>query len=119
MKNIEYIMKNNNLSNLKYSICRICYIDKHSIDCDGMCCNCEFNIALSALEYLEAERIEKIKLSKLEYDMIASYTVANDNTKFNAFQILRKLKEKGHFKEVDENLTLKQIKERAVVVDER
>jgi hypothetical protein len=50
--------------------------------------------------------------------MIASYTVANDNTKFNTFQILRKLKEKGHFKEVDENLTLKEIKERMVIKDE-
>lgn len=60
----------------------------------------------------------KIKLSKLEYDMIASYSIANDNAKFNAFPILRKLKEKGNFKEVDENLTLKEIKERAVVVDE-
>lgn len=118
MKNIEYFMKNTNLSNLKYGICRICYLDKHSIDCDGMCCDCEFNIILSALEYLEAERIEKIKLSKLEYDMIASYSVANDNAKFNAFPILRKLKEKGYFKEVDENLTLKEIKERAVIVDE-
>lgn len=118
MKNIEYFMKDKNLSNLKYSICRICYLDKHKIDCDDMCCNCEFNIALSVLEYLETERIKKIKLSKLEYDMIASYTVANDNTKFNTFQILRKLKEKGHFKEVDENLTLKEIKERMVIKDE-
>ena len=60
----------------------------------------------------------KIKLSKLEYEMILSYSENNDNSKFNSFSILRKLKEKGYFKEVDENLTLKEIKERAVIVDE-
>lgn len=56
MKNIEYFMKDKNLSSLKYSICRICYLDKHKIDCDDICGGCEFDIALGVFDYLNKER---------------------------------------------------------------
>lgn len=87
------------------------------------CCNgiyCE-ECSLKTLEWLNQEYVEPIELTQFEYDLIRNCKEATsykDSNKLNECWIIGGMKEKGHFKNVDLNMTFKEIFENCVVKDD-
>ena len=80
--------------------------------CQGICCSrCAFN-----KDYCQVGRVEWLKqpykkpaykLTKFENDLLKSYVEGNlRKCKFKDICSLNRMKEKGHFKGVDENATI-------------
>lgn len=63
------------------------------------------------------EHKKPIKLTKFEYDLLKCYQETKDNGEFVGHYILKEMQYKGHFQDVDYNLTLKEILENCEVVD--
>lgn len=69
------------------------------------------------LDWLLAEHKEPIKLTKFEYDLLKCYQKAEDDSKFMDYYIFREMQYKGHFQDVDYNLTIEEILNNCEVID--
>lgn len=67
-------------------------------------------------EILE-EYKEPIKLTKFEYDLLKAYQKLKGDGEFSDHYILMVMQYKGHFKNVDYNLTIEEILDNCEVVD--
>lgn len=87
--------------------------------CDRTSCsNCDFNKDRSkrchekAMEWLEQPyKNSAIKLTKFENDLLQSYLKSSllSGYEFKSIVILKRMKEKGYFKDVDEDATIEDI----------
>lgn len=120
MKNIEHCRKSLDNDNVMFRsddmACEIAYILKYKKRCNE-CSGCEFYKDLKkCLDYLLEEHREPIKLTQFEYDMliirknaVCYYSPLKSNTYF------KELKEKGYFKNVDLDMTAKEVLENCEV----
>ena len=69
------------------------------------------------IDWLLEEHKEPIKLTKFEYDLLKCYQETKDDGEFEDHYILKEMQYKGHFQDVDYNLTLKEILDNCEVVD--
>ena len=72
---------------------------------------CEF------VDWLLSEHKEPIKLKKWEYDLLKCYQETKDNEEFGDHYTLKEMQYKGHFQDVDYNLTIEEILDNCEVVD--
>ena len=72
---------------------------------------------INLIDWLLEEHKEPIKLNKLEYDLLKCYQKAEDDSKFMDYYILREMQYKGHFQDVDYNLTIEEILNNCEVID--
>ena len=63
------------------------------------------------------EHKEPIKLTKFEYDLLKCYQKSEDDSKFMDYYIFREMQYKGHFQDVDYNLTIEEILENCEVIE--
>ena len=63
------------------------------------------------------EHKEPIKLKRWEYDLLKCYQETKDNEKFVDHYTLKEMQYKGHFQDVDYNLTIEEILDNCEVVD--
>lgn len=77
------------------------------------CEKCEFkhgNCHKNRITWLLSQRKKpKYKFTQFEYDLINTYSHVDDRCKFNGCYQLKSLKEKGYFKCVDKNESIKEI----------
>lgn len=84
-------------------------------ECDYCVCN---NCSIDSVKWLAEEYKPKIKLSKFEYDFIESCISSSSyfpTNLFNVWDVLKNLQRKGHFKNVNLKMSLKDILENAEV----
>lgn len=67
--------------------------------------------------WLLEEHKEPIKLTKFEYDLLKCYQETKDDGELVDHYILKEMQYKGHFQNVDYNLTIEEILENCEVVD--
>lgn len=121
MTNLEWILNNVDKEVMKYHpICVIAcnYIEKEK--CIGKKCkDCKFYDTNNILKFLHKEYKEKhrnpIKLSQFEYDLLRTNDQSHDR-KLNSFSTYKNMKELGYFKNVDFELTIKQVLDDCEVV---
>lgn len=119
MKNLEKILSCVDTELIESIwVCRYAYKLKHGCNCIGIrCSNCEFQRAIDTLAYLNKEYKKSIKLSSFEYAVLESFLNTRSdhvaNYTFGDFEFFKNLKDKGYYENVDPNLTLKEIYERA------
>lgn len=82
----------------------------------------EKQIGLSAfmpmvLDWLLEEHKEPIKLTKFEYDLLKCYQETKDDGELVDHYILKEMQYKGHFQNVDYNLTIEEILDNCEVVE--
>lgn len=124
MTELEYLIKNKEITQYK-SLCYCAYKIKNDIGCGHMDCgDCELcNNDYFVFSILLKEHKEKIKLTQFEYDIIASY-YENQNSDqhnqrlLNAYAVIPRLKYKGYFKDLDLNLTIKEVYENCEVISD-
>lgn len=81
--------------------------------CEFECGNCQRN----RITWLTSKcKKPKYKFTQFEYDLINTYSHVDDRCKFNGCYQLKSLKEKGYFKNVDKNESIKDILENCEVV---
>ena len=91
------------------AICRVYTIDKKTIF---------YGVYYErVLDWLLAEHKEPIKLTKFEYDLLKCYQKMKDDGEFVDHYILKEMQYKGHFQDVDYNLTIEEILENCDVID--
>lgn len=77
------------------------------------CDKCEFkkkDCSKDRITWLLSQRKKpKYKFTQFEYDLINTYRYVDDRCKFNGCYHLKSLKEKGYFKCVDKNESIKEI----------
>lgn len=85
------------------------------------CEKCEFkhgNCNKNRITWLLSQRKKpKYKFTQFEYDLINTYRNVDYRCKFNGCYQLKILKEKGYFKNVDKNESIKDILENCEVID--
>ena len=89
--------------------------------CDGNCSACKLSNPITVLEYLNKEYQEPIKMSQFEYDLLINCTQINSynqRDKLYDYWIIEGMKDKGYFQNVDLDMTLKKVIERAVIVND-
>ena len=96
--------------------------------CDRTSCsNCDFNKDRSkrchekAMEWLEQPyKNSAIKLTKFENDLLQSYLKSSllSGYEFKSIVILKRMKEKGYFKGVDEDATIEDILANSEITEE-
>lgn len=118
MRNIDVIAKDETL--YIDSVCRACYIFKNSKSCLGVkCSECEFSMPKHCIDFLNYEYKEpKIKLTKFEYDLLKTYDEKGLQHYFKYLDTLTRMKEKGHFKNVDISMTVKDIIDNCEIEEE-
>lgn len=119
MTNLEFykdkILKNiNNSYSLSCAVC--CVMNNFDIGiengCSGVMCK-----PAKAVEWMLAEHKEPIKLTKFEYDLLKCYQETKDDGEFVDHYILIEMQYKGHFQDVDYNLTIEEILDNCEVID--
>lgn len=88
----------------------------------AICNVCKKQTGLSAfmpmvLDWLLEEHKEPIKLKKWEYDLLKCYQETKDDGEFVDHYTLKEMQYKGHFQDVDYNLTIEEILENCEVID--
>ncbi len=95
---------------------RNCLMPDDNCNCAGVICANEcFYKCIDWLNALYEEPKPKIKLTQFEYDILTSYKAIQN--KFKGFKVLVALKKKGHFKDVDVEMTLEYILSNCEVVE--
>lgn len=69
------------------------------------------------LDWLLEEYKEPIKFTKFEYDLLKCYQETKDDGEFVDHYILKEMQYKGHFQDVDYNLTIEEILENCEVIE--
>ena len=92
--------------------CDTCPYDVESCEKEG-CCNYR-----KFIDWLLEEHKEPIKLTKFEYDLLKCYQETKDNGEFVGHYILKEMQYKGHFQDVDYNLTIEEILDNCEVIKE-
>ena len=72
---------------------------------------------INLIDWLLEEHKEPIKLKKWEYDLLKVYQKFKDDGEFSDHYILIELQYKGHFQNVDYNLTIEEILDNCEVID--
>ena len=91
------------------AICRVYTIDKKTIF---------YGVYYErVLDWLLAEHKEPIKLTKFEYDLLKCYQKVKDDGEFVDHYILKEMQYKGHFQDVDYNLTIEYVLDNCEVID--
>lgn len=91
------------------AICRVYTIDKKTIF---------YGVYYErVLDWLLAEHKEPIKLTKFEYDLLKCYQKMKDDGEFVDHYILKEMQYKGHFQDVDYNLTIEYVLDNCEVID--
>lgn len=105
---------------IKYEdfFCTVASIKNESDLCNENCFKCK----MSCLDWLKEEYKEPIKLTKWEYDLILNCSEANgysDEDKLNNYWIIEGMKQKGHFKGIDNlDITFKEVKDNHIIIEE-
>ena len=68
-------------------------------------------------DWLLEEHKEPIKLKRWEYDLLKCYQETKDNEKFVDHYTLKEMQYKGHFQDVDYNLTIEEILDNCEVIE--
>lgn len=112
MRNIDKILSDETL--LNEAICSACYIIKNGHDCDDcddcnvVCNKCEFSTNKNCYKFLAEEYKPKIKLTKLEHDLLKIDVVRS--SPFGNYADYMNLKNIGHFKGItDLSMTIQDI----------
>lgn len=64
---------------------------------------------LRSLQWLSEDYVEKNKITKVEYDLLSSYkTLTLEESKLKEILVLKEMKEKGYFKNLNFELTLRE-----------
>lgn len=124
--NLQWILENVAEEDIIiYSMCAIAFYCKYGEWCSDlsdsnictMCKNCEFSKLTDILKFLNDENKSKVKLTKFEYDLLemAKDTLGED-TSFSITVCYNMKSKKGYFKNVDSDMTLKEILENCEVV---
>ena len=123
-KSNSYQRLETNLDHYKHEILENCLwnlavVKGRPTRCDRISCiDCEFNKDRSrrchekSMEWLEQPyKTPAIKLAKFETDLLQSYLKSRylSGHKFKDISTLNRMKEKGHFKGVDEDATIEDI----------
>lgn len=120
--NLEWILNNVDKEVMKFHpICVIArdYIEKEDKCIGKNCLNCKFYDTHYLLKFLQKKYKEKhidpIKLSQFEYDLLRTNDQSHDR-KLSSFATYKNMKELGYFKNVDFELTIKQVLDDCEVV---
>lgn len=118
-KSDSYQRLETNLDHYKHKLLEVCLTNLALVEgkpkrCDRTSCsNCDFNKDWSknclemAREWIEQQYINPTyELTKFENDLLQSYP---SKYKFKDIPVLDRMKEKGYFKGVDEDATIKDI----------
>lgn len=97
---------------------RFAVVDNMPTHCSDYNCHgpCLFSISKynncdsAILDWMESKyKVPTYQLSRLEYDLLRHYNNQYDELSFNQFDILRELKDKGHFKNIPMDATTDEI----------
>lgn len=102
------------------SLCVNAHICRYGKSCEGKKCEyCEFygDSAEESIKAMLAEYKEPIKLKKWEYDLLKVYQKFKDDGEFSDHFILIEMQYKGHFQDVDYNLTIEEILDNCEVIE--
>ena len=120
--NLEWILNNLDkkvINNLPICVIACKYIEKGKC-IDKKCKDCKFYDTNNLLKFLHKEYKEKhrdpIKLYKFEYDLLRTNDQSHDR-KLSSFATYKNMKDLGYFKDVDFELTIKQVLENCEVVE--
>lgn len=98
--------------------CIVASIKNKNNLCDDGCYACK----MSCLDWLKEEHKEPIKLTKWEYDLILNCEEANgyrDEDMLEDYWIIEGMKQKGHFKGIDNlDITFKEIEDSYIIVED-
>lgn len=98
--------------------CVVASIKNKNDLCGDGCYSCE----MSCLDWLKEEYEEPIRLTKWEYDLILNCEEANeysDEDTLEEYWIIEGMKQKGHFKGIDNlDITFKEVKDNHVIVED-
>ena len=92
--------------------CDTCPYDVENCVEEG-CCNYR-----KFIDWLLEEHKEPIKLKRWEYDLLKCYQETKDNGEFVNHYTLKEMQYKGHFQDVDYNLTIEEILDNCEVIEE-
>lgn len=116
--NLEWILENVDESIIcDLRICAIIHEHVQKNSCNNTkCCECKFRDNNDVLKFLNEKYGNKIKLTKFEYDLLemAKDTLGED-TSFSITVCYNMQYKKGYFKNVDSDMTLKEILENCEV----
>lgn len=113
MKKVEVLL--NTIDDKEEDVCRICYKDKYLRRCidSTSCSKCEFFNAKNVLEYLNKFHYPLVTLTLFETEILKSYN--EENAKFSENKVLMILKENGYYKEIEPEMTIKEILENTLI----
>ena len=94
-----------------YDDCDTCPYGFESCEKGGWCNYRKF------IDWLLEEHKEPIKLKRWEYDLLKCYQETKDNEEFGDHYTLKEMQYKGHFQDVDYNLTIEEILDNCEVVE--
>lgn len=116
MTNLE--ANKDKLSNEKM-FCISAHICKYGKPCNRKICRgCEFDLNIdNCIKAMLAEYKEPIKLTKFEYDLLKCYQEMKDDGEFVDHYTLKEMQYKGHFQDVDYNLTIEEILDNCDVIE--
>ncbi len=107
MRNLDVIANDKRLNDI--GVCKACYKLKNNMSCTGVPCQeCEFFRLKDCYKFLAEEYKPKIKLTKFEYDMLRTNDQPHSR-KFCTFSTYRNMQEIGYFKDVNIDLSIKDI----------
>lgn len=124
MTNLEKMIGELKMSeHWSHQCCRDVYKFKNREECQSYsrCDCCEFDITINILEYLNKEYEPPIELTQLEYDLLKVATKHKEysvNDRLHVYEYINILASNGYFKDVNLALTIKEVLDRAVIVDD-
>lgn len=103
----------------KSTLCVNAHVCRYGKTCHcKSCAVCEFYNDINAcIKAMLSEYKEPVKLTKFEYDLLKCYQEAKDDGEFVDHYILKEMQYKGHFQDVDYNLTIEEILNNCEVVE--
>lgn len=117
MTNLEWLKNTINGKEKDSCFCSVLLEKVKNERCSNLCSNCPFNYFEDIVYYLLQEHKEKIKLTKIEYDMLK---ITKDfNVKINCLNeniYFEKLKEKGYFRNIDLRMSAEDVLENFEIV---
>ena len=119
MTNLEYCKE---FIERNSSFCQNAHILKYKKGCGlkKRCGDCEFRNVDKCLEIMLAEHKEPIKLTQTEKDLLKSFADVDEgwNSRvLNESYIIRNMRHKGYFKNVDLSMTFREVLDNCEVVE--